>query len=1251
LIVVSGFEVPGILVVTFTEASTKELTDRIRMILSKAYFYVEGKLLSEDSDWDRIKAIVDLSSPEEARRRLKRALINFDNSVISTIHSFCNRALSEWSFECGELFDNEITTDGNEVLETIVKDQCRKIEFGNSLILASLSRFMGLTRKNYLNVAGELARRHDAVIYPEPSVSCPQISDVEALLSRVCSFWSAHRPSILNTYSEGQQDVRKGKGKPGIWYSTFYKGFDGWAKILDDGPTHMSGNGLPDLLEAVSKFSTDLLYLPDSSKGYLQKKYTENPEDFTLNGKQWTLSSKFTEFFQLCDEFSETVFKWKVGRWVDFAAFFREEYRKRKDELRLFTYDDLLLNLRKAISNSDRKELILSQLRKRYSVALVDEFQDTDSVQWDIFRKVFVDGKKPVYLVGDPKQAIYSFRNGDIFTYFDAASRADERFELNRNFRSEAAVIDGVNTLFSSCHETVGAFATDKIKYQKLEARGLDRASSCLIDGVIDPRPLKVRFFDTEDGPQAKKSTQLSKGKAKELIVGDVCDEIVYLLNSEHRIGERKIKPSDICILVTKHAHAQILGEALSLRKVPSVLQKSGNVFFEKVDNFVEDKKQPRSESFYIYYLLKAFREFSRDRDIKTVLSTPMFDLRANDIFEIFGEISDEGLDERIRKIFEEAAIHCRQYSFTRAFTMLDKAFSIRKNLLSQPNGERLLTNVLHQVEVVNNYLSTTRCGFNILIEWFEKLIYGLIPGGSEGHEIRLETDVLAVQIMTVFNSKGLEFPIVFAPFMWDRPGGRSKEWLTYHESKSGSERQIIDFDLSDSFSSQSMASRKDLESDETLAEDLRLLYVSLTRAVHRTYVYWGNINQTGHSSLQYLFHVGDLAGFESVTEAQRAVKVVAFDDVERKCDGSPVEASQHLISDDGNSPQTMMLYHPPGGTTIDTPLSSRKWVQGPRIYGEQLVASYSSMIAQAGHSRFEGGYDFEQDAKEQEGPSLVFAREIDELSQTIFEFPAGASTGTCWHKILELFYSSETRESLPEIIESQLRRHELFYSIADSADERLAGGRRRCDAIESMVAKVGTIGVSETLRLSDLPASSFITEMAFDFSFKGSLSLVDFYNSISEVWDDWKYLARPLSLIDRQVDGAIFTGVIDLVYRVPIEANASSADDYVYSIIDWKSNRLGRGFEDYAPDCLTEAMVTSHYILQLLLYSVALHLFLSRNLKDYSYERHIGKGSYVFLRGLTGNGSDGVFSLKPPFRAIEETLRLLYNSPEGQKL
>ncbi|MBN2298838.1 MAG: exodeoxyribonuclease V subunit beta, partial [Deltaproteobacteria bacterium] len=932
LLLEKGLTVENILVVTYTVAATEELTSRIRGNIRKAISAFQT-LSSEDAfilsllntypDHDRAVLILD------------HALKLFDEAAIFTIHGFCQRVLTEMAFESSNLFDAELITDQRDILMEVVDDFYRK-QFTAEIPyeLVAYARYRKITPESLMKLVNGASL--DAEIIPRikrPDMT-PHIDAYRHAFEEVKNTWLESAQEIEKALLVPRDRLKRNTYKEAsipLWIESMNNFIDS------------NGDDLP-LFKHFEKFTASVI-----SK-YVTKGNTP-PEH---------------SFFDLCEElkgrsdelvaYMEEYLTWIKSELFDYV---RTHLAEKKDKMGVIFFNDLLLKVRGALASSSGPSLV-SALRGTYRAALIDEFQDTDPIQYEIFRKVF-DGL-PMFLIGDPKQAIYSFRGADIFTYLGAARGISEenKHTLNKNWRSEEELIHAVNRLFSRPGND-NPFVFDQIGFVPVDPA--EKEGRAVLEDS-QGAPLTLWFIREEGGGLLDKNT------AEKEISRAVALEISRLLDqgSAHRvmIDDKPVEPGDIAVLVRENRQARQVRDELAGYGIPCVVMSDENVF-------------ESWEAFEMEVLLKAVSRPHSEGLVRAALATSIMGLSAHDIDALN---KDEGAWEECILGFGKYHDLWAGRGFMRMFRELIATEKVRRRVLALQRGERMLTNFLHIAELMNQACMGKRLGMNDLLKWLS-LQRGTARGRADEYQLRLESDENAVKIETVHKSKGLEYAIVFCPFNWGASTLRDKDHFSFHDPGSS-------WKASFELGSGRIEEHRRLAEKELLAENMRLLYVALTRAKNRCYVLWGAINNANSSALAYLLHH---VALDRDSEGIEPLKQMSLDADKMKHDLSDLvtgSRSPIVIQDIPQGvPKPYVLSLTGDNTLVHKQFSGmidRSW----------KVTSFSSLTSEAAH------------ASEAPDHDALYLRPVqvktalDPRKRDIFNFPRGARPGIMMHELFE---------------------------------------------------------------------------------------------------------------------------------------------------------------------------------------------------------------------------------------------------------
>ena len=914
-----------------------------------------------------------------------------------------------------------------------------------------------------------------------------------------------------------------------------------------------------------------------------------------------------------------------AGERVAFATAVREEVERRKRASKLFTYDDMLTRLRDALADPERGMVAADRLRRRYRIVMVDEFQDTDPIQWEILHRAF-HRHSTLILIGDPKQAIYAFRGADVFSYLDAVQQADQVRSLTVNRRSDQALVDALDVLMGDA-----ALGDERIAVRTVSAEHQQRRLSAPAGKQHIVAPIRLRVMPHE--PDAEKVPSVATIRPQ--IADDLVADVTALLGSGAQLLEesclRFVLPSDIAVLVRKNERGEAIRDRLVAAGVPAVMYGASSVF-----------ASPMARDWLT--LLLALEQ-TRQQSVRQAALTCFFGLS----FAELAAASEESLIEltqRVRwwgKVLEHRGVAA----------LLETATAdeqIPERLLSLRGGERMLTDLRHLGQSLHAAMTSSQLGVGALVEWLRARISDAHDVGISDGTRRLETDAKAVTILTVHRSKGLEFPIVYLPEAWDRYANGSDEGriLRLHEPTATSSGECV-LDVGGRHGP-GRPERFSRYRDEEAGEDLRLLYVALTRAQCQVVTWWAPSFNTPASALQR---------FASRRPTDPAAPQAAY-----PLNGDPF-SNRELGP--GFSVETL------------TPRELTKWQQlaephpalRVRRFDRELDlawrrTSYSALTAAAhGADVPQPAVGSEPDVKREDdesapATSTAIAAELGATAaegglgepSPMHDLPSGVEFGTAVHAVFERV--DPAAADLPAAL-----RQACTLTLAQGPASTMTVDALANALLPAFRTPLGPL--ADELRLCDIPRADRLAELGFEYPLTGgdttstevTLGMVG--PLLRRHLDPSDPLAEYPDLLDNPALGTqalrgYLTGSIDAVLRIRRDDRPAR-----YLVVDYKTNWLG-SFDgqllkvgDYTPARMAQAMMSAHYPLQALLYAVAVHRLLRWRQPDYDPAAHLGGVLYLFVRGMAGpetprvNGVPcGVFGWRPPASLVVELSALL---------
>ncbi len=858
-----------------------------------------------------------------------------------------------------------------------------------------------------------------------------------------------------------------------------------------------------------------------------------------------------------------------------------EEVERRKRQRGLVDYDDWLVLLRNALADPVQGEVAQQRVRSGYRAVLVDEFQDTDSVQWEVLQRAF-DGHAALVLIGDPKQAIYAFRGGDVATYLAAARRATTRATLTRNWRSDAPLLAAIEQIFGNA-----PLGSPDIVVRPVESQHQQRR----LTGA--GAPLRLRRIP-------RSGTRFpAVDLVREQVAEDVAADLVRLLSGPARFCERPVVPGDIAVLVRTNKQGAMVHAALSRAGVPAVLAGGGSVF-------------TTSGAKEWLVLLEAMEQPHRAGRVRAAaLSVFLGGSWAS--LDAAGDDLTDRLGSRLRRWSDLLAVR----GVAAFFEVLTAEEQLPARVLAQPDGERLLTDLRHVAQALHAAARAESLGLTALVAWLRRRMSLAAQENTDDRTRRLESDAAAVQILTVHVSKGLEFPVVYVPYAWDRWANDRPARLHFHDRDG---KRVLDVGGPDGPSYAEYRARSEAED---AGEELRLLYVAMTRAKSQVVAWWAATrHNTGTAPLHRLLFsaagVGELPAYIAPPADAEAVR--RLDEV--------AAASGGRITAEVVTPGPTVPWAPP--PSDPPPLSSGEFQRSLDMAWRRT--SYSALTAEAHDPP--PGVGSEPDAPgttDEPGGAVDVLEEPppDSPISAMTDLPGGTAFGTLVHEVLE-----------------DLDPAALGQRCADAVALRPGSGldpRALADGLRpALHTPLGDLGMT----LADFGPGDRLAELAFELPLSGG-DRPRAHATLREVAAmlrryDLGPVADYPQLLDSLTPAAFrgfLSGSIDAVLRMP---------GPTYLVVDHKTNRLG-GHPltawHYRPAALAAEMMRTHYVLQSLLYSVATHRFLRWRQRNYDPARHLGGIVYTFVRGMCGPASPpgaGVFVWQPPAELVVELSDLL---------
>ena len=771
LIVEQGLPIEKILMVTFTNAAVAELELRVRNFIRKAIQITSAGNYENDEDPLSViikNAVEDAETGmDKVQERLNAATIFLDELAVMTIHSFCQKTLSEFSFETSQVFGAEnISPDAfNELTEDLFNKFWRKnittLDVDTIIYLLNT----GFTRNKLSDTIKNVIKGHKIISgsfllnNKNSYIRNNELSVSEKINIAIDNIVDSHQNIILEL-SDNKE---------------FYL-----SKCTN---THAKKNFVP-------------LFIENNYEALICLIIAKQNTNFCIE----VFGDKIFPLIKIKDGFLENISN-IIG--VIAADEIETEIDKAKNKNGFITYDDMIDLLYKAVVVKENPTLIAA-LEQKYQAIFIDEFQDTDKQQYGIFNKAF-GTKNILFYIGDPKQSIYGFRKADINTYFDASKAVDNLYKMNTNFRSNNAMIESMNCFFKPT-ENFDTFALDT---------NPDENTKRIFDYIPVNSPDPNIKGSLSKNNIAEQTLSLSGHKNKRKLLEGVIATVIdllgntgYVINVQNKVP-RRVMPSDIGILVRKNSEGRAVKEWLSKYGIPAITVDDSKLF-----------KSP--EATELFYILEAVNTIEQGLMNKALLT------------KIAGYTKETLLDSNEEDILSRFRTYQDSWRQKGVFVML-KQFVSDHNLSARlldaniKNGERLVSNILQLIEIIHSEEVHQKYDPKELIQWLKKGIEGKTIEGDE-YEQRIESDEDAIKIVTIHKCKGLEYNIVLAPYMDLLPESK-RDTISF--------RNPYDFTYYSIDKKSATDDEKKWSKDQTEQENRRLLYVAITRARMKCFVFY----------------------------------------------------------------------------------------------------------------------------------------------------------------------------------------------------------------------------------------------------------------------------------------------------------------------------------------------------------------------------------------------------------------------------
>lgn len=1187
-----------ILVVTFTEAATQEIKDRVRTKLQEAQnallagtakdpnlnqLLIEFRQSFSAQYTDKTDSDADLF----AYHRLQDAITLIDEAAIFTIHGFCHRCLKQFAFETNSSFEQTFEMDAKPTLLGALQDFWRK-------------RISGLSGHEFTWFAE---------YWSEPDSLYQAIAEVLGKQVNIKPKVGADKyQSLVTEHQQLITQVKQGWLKQDFTSAVANSGIKKTSKTYKQ---------LAKMLEFV-KSDHSLMSFGKGDGWHLWGSETlQNAANFGKTAEPFS-----HPLLASIDKLAEVEQKLRQGYfqayWLKQAKDYIEQRAGQlKTDAQIINPDDLLSELLLAIEQDQESQLIKA-IQHTYPLAFIDEFQDTDPTQYGIFSAIygqssseseiavdsqsFVDTNEieqdaersiithpaSMILIGDPKQAIYKFRGADIFTYIQAKQdiAQSQHYTLVKNYRSHPHLIKAVNACFGLNQDS---FQHKQIPFIDVGA-GKDQSVSLTNSGANCANLAFWHLIADSEQATDKPKTGFSKGEAETLLAkwcaSDIQQQLLLAKQNKLKIGERAVRPQDISILVRNRHQASLVKQALSELGVAAVFISRDNVFKTEL---AKD----------LLRVLIALESPYNELKVRAACASRLFAAGISELTEL--NLNPQLWQQRLDLFVQAHQLWHRGKVATAVKLLTDNANTFTKwRQDSRVDANRAITDFRHLVELIQQQ-SVRKAGSQKLLLWFEQQVLASDnwSDASDEQQLRLESDSDLVQIATLHASKGLEYPIVYLPFITEYKTAQKAIYnsnseangdsggLSYKVDNTGVEMQIAEH--------------------ERIGEDLRLLYVAMTRPIHRLVMGLYNIqaprtkkSDIAQTAVGQLLLAEQIATDKYIDDTEIYNQCLSIRQAVNQETGTDsievIKAEESTVFDGFNQAQQ----HAPLLNTDNTAQAlSFSPFSGDMSHNWRML-SYSALAA-SHHSVHEheqwlpGVSDETPEQTNSEQDTLA------EVEKTPFSFPKGANAGSCLHFILENLDFTQAVAEQQEAIELGLDKYGISLQWTELVSHWM-----------QQILDTPMPAVDSLFALNRLPESDKLVEMEFYFNFEQLspdilrnallMSGIDNNQFNFALFDDKPYLA------------GIIKGFIDLTFN----------HQGKFFVLDYKSNHLGQSPQEYQKEAMAQAMSDHNYQLQALIYTLALHRFLQQRMANYDYEQQIGGALYLFLRGMSGADVQG---------------------------
>ncbi|AIZ78635.1 exodeoxyribonuclease V subunit beta [Actinobacillus equuli] len=1149
--------VEQILVVTFTKAATEELRDRIRKNIKACRTFLQeyDAEKSYDAKDFFFQLGQQLESVEEAILRLRIAEREIDLASIFTIHSFCQKMLFQFAFDSGMRFDSDLQPDESDLLRRLSEEVWREMFYPMGLTeTAAVAEYLGTPDNAFaairVFVSAELPLLSDEQHWLNGDLAT-HLAALQHFLVDAKQHWLAHGEEIsrlietelAKKYKTGEKKALNRRS-----YQTRY--LEKWRASVDEWAAS-SLSYLPE--EQFERFCQDFLNekAEEGAEPLVHPHFAKNQQILTAYQQQFANKQKPLLLYQFLLALRKKL--------ADYKATHSEK-----------SFNDMLSFLNQALKG-ERGTALAAQIQAQFPFAMIDEFQDTDKEQYEIFHKVFMQEAHTNHgfiMIGDPKQSIYRFRGADIFTYLTASQQAQQKRTLAKNWRSLPPIVSATNRLF----EFPAAAENSPFLYQGIQFHSVEAKESEaeLIGADYVNCYLQAKF---DEKLAAKQCAYQIQQQLKQMEAGEFG---LKFTNTTEEINAFQAK--DIAILVRSHSQATLIKSALAELGIRSV--------FLSEKESVYQSETAKELLWVLYACLNPYHQ----TNLLSALGTTLWGLSATEIHQL--KNSELLWDEQVGRFIAYQQIWQQQG----ILPMLHKLFmqeGIIERLRANPrDSDRRLTDLLHLTELLQNAMPSLE-NESALVRWYERQLAK--TDSTEEHILRLESEEELIKIVTIHGSKGLQYPIVWLPFIGKKNQGSKASNLAIYRDEQGQAHWYF---------GKPSEEVQALMDQEELAEDLRLLYVAVTRAESQLNLILPQRFEDGWNAVHYLLSNGEI----DLDKSYKA-EISTSEYLQQKgIDCQAVELDEKIANDEWRptplAMESLSACHFTGQIQQTGLVTSFSALHQQHEWAMQHHTEYSMPKV------FENaGQDYDQQQVLAPETDNIFALENEgTIAYSSYQFPHSTKVGNILHSFFEHndFQQAVDFEQILTICE-QLGLDENWHEPLQQWFERV----------------LATPFSEAEFALKDVPMTKRLNEWQFYLRLKNS----DGLRQLNQLLKQYSAVSAKLPELNLpQLEGYI-RGFVDCIVQMHGK----------FYLIDYKSNFLGYLAQDYSRQNLEKTIGQYRYDLQYLLYTLALHRYLRVRLgEQYEYERDFGGVAYLFLRGMNGTPNSGVFFEKPCKQLIE---------------